>query len=77
MEKAEYLHTIENVIRSKGYYVATVLPGPQPGYAYTIGLTDKLGFEYVFCGGGNFSGNDLKSIIDVALEIKADKRFFD
>ncbi len=77
MEKADYLHNIENVIRSKGYYVATILPVPQPGYAYTVGLTETLGFEYVFCGRSNFSGDDLKLIIDVACEIKAYKNSAD
>lgn len=36
-----------------------------------------MGFEYVFCGGGNFSGDDLKLIIDAAYETNAAKNAVD
>lgn len=35
MEKGEFLENIEDIIKSKGYYVATILPGSQPAM-YTV-----------------------------------------
>jgi hypothetical protein len=64
MDKVKYLQNIKENIESKGYYITTVLPCPQPSFVYTIGLTTKIGYEIVFCGGANYAVDELKMIID-------------
>lgn len=53
----QVLKDIEIVIKQYGYFRYNVIQDLTPNYSYTIGLTDRLGFELV-AGGMNYFQSD-------------------
>jgi len=53
----------ENINRF-GYHVYVVSGEQQPRYAYTIGLSPKLGYEVIFAGGILFMYKEIGTIIN-------------
>jgi hypothetical protein len=54
---------IKSSIHSHGYHITIVQGGPDPRFAYTIGLYEKYGFEFVFAGGAFFTLDQVLSIM--------------
>lgn len=65
MNKKTYFSNVKKSIINNGYYIATVLAGPQPAFLYSIGLLNQFGFELAFCGGGNYTIKELEFIVDL------------
>jgi hypothetical protein len=53
------LGKITSSISKCGYHVTVVQGGPDPRFAYTIGLHEKVGFEVVFAGGAAFTFDEV------------------
>lgn len=51
MTRSEFLNIIETNIRENEYHLTLVNGGQHPEFSYTIGLTEKLGFELIIAGG--------------------------
>ena len=63
-EREKALLEIQQSINSKGFFTYIVEGGVDPRFAYTIGLSSKLGYELIFAGGAYFSKKDVRYIID-------------
>ncbi|WP_162852440.1 DUF4262 domain-containing protein [Dinghuibacter silviterrae] len=50
-ERPLFKKLIQSNIERYGFHITIVGSGIQPRFAYTIGLTELLGFELVFAGG--------------------------
>ncbi len=55
MTKAEALENIRTNISTHGRHIYLVTGGPDPRFAYTIGLKEKFGAELIFAGGAFYS----------------------
>lgn len=65
----QVLKDIEKVIKEYGYFRYNVIKELTPDYSYTIGLTDKLGFELIVGGMCFFqTNNQLQFIFDSIAE---------
>jgi hypothetical protein len=64
MEKNSFKKLIGANIEQFGFHITVVNSDAIPRYAYTIGLTDSLGFELVFAGGTHFLKDDLFEIFN-------------
>ena len=53
MEKDEFLNIIRANIDENDYHITLVNRGQNPDFSYSIGLTEKIGFELIIAGGGN------------------------
>ncbi|EGR0061514.1 TPA: DUF4262 domain-containing protein [Vibrio vulnificus] len=62
--KQEMHDKITSNISNYGYHVYIISGGQSPRYAYTIGLSQKIGQEIVLSGAAFFSNNEVKTIID-------------
>ena len=51
MTNKEFLDIIRKNIDKNGYHVTLVNGGQNPDFSYTIGLTERFGFELVIAGG--------------------------
>ncbi len=51
MTKKEFLNIIRKNIVNYGYHITLVNRGQNPDFSYSIGLTEKLGFELIIAGG--------------------------
>lgn len=51
MTNSEFLEIIKTNINSRDYHLTLVNGGQNPEYSYSIGLTEKFGFELVIAGG--------------------------
>ncbi len=51
MTNNEFLQLIRANICKNGYHLTLVTGGQSPRYSYSIGLTEKLGFELIIAGG--------------------------
>ncbi|MFV5703093.1 DUF4262 domain-containing protein [Flavobacterium sp. XS2P12] len=51
MTNSEFLDIIKTNIYNNGYHLTLVNGGQHPEFSYSIGLTEKLGFELVIAGG--------------------------
>ncbi|MFC3157162.1 DUF4262 domain-containing protein [Chryseobacterium arachidis] len=69
MDRNQYIENIKKVISTSGYYLTSVIPCPQPGFVYTIGLINSLKFELVFCGTANYDLPELQEIVDKVQEM--------
>ena len=58
------LRLIESNIAQYGYHVYIVSGGASPRYAYTIGLSDRIGSELILAGCIHYSAREAKRIID-------------
>ena len=50
-------------IRDYGYHVYVVSGGPTPRWAYTIGLSPRIGYELVFAGGATYPKSAVLEIL--------------
>lgn len=66
--KKRMLDKIKANIDQYGYHVYLITEGECPRFAYTVGLSEKLGMEVVFAGGCYFSVDEVKMIIDGAAK---------
>lgn len=64
MTNKEFLHIIRTNIDEIGYHLTLVNGGQHPDFSYSIGLTEKLGFELIIAGGGFLSMKENESIFD-------------
>jgi hypothetical protein len=62
------LEQIRENINRFGYHVYVVSGEQQPRYAYTIGLSPRLGYEVVFAGGILFMYKEIGTIIKAVVE---------
>lgn len=53
MENNEFLDLIKSGINKNNYHITLVTGGQHPRFSYSIGLTEKLGFELIIAGGFN------------------------
>ncbi|MHA4895360.1 DUF4262 domain-containing protein [Pedobacter sp. PWIIR3] len=53
MTKKEFLNIIRKNIVNNGYHITLVNGGQNPDFSYSIGLTEKIGFELIIAGGFN------------------------
>lgn len=51
MTNSEFLEIIKTNINNRDYHLTLVNGGQNPEYSYSIGLTEKFGFELVIAGG--------------------------
>lgn len=51
MTNSEFLEIIKTNINNKDYHLTLVNGGQNPEYSYSIGLTEKFGFELIIAGG--------------------------
>jgi hypothetical protein len=60
----EYLKAIYSNIKTFGYHLNIVSGNSQlPRFAYTIGLTETIGFEFIFAGGEIYKASEIEYII--------------
>lgn len=64
MTNEDFLKIIKADIDRDGYHLTFVNGGQNPDFSYSIGLTEKFGFELIVAGGGDMS-------------IKGNERLFD
>jgi hypothetical protein len=53
MTNAEFLDIIRKNIDKNGYHVTLVNGGQNPNFSYSIGLSERFGFELIIAGGFN------------------------
>lgn len=58
---------INKNIEKFGHHITVVTSGAEPRYAYTIGVTQKSGFELLFAGGLYFMYEEILEIINSAV----------
>lgn len=63
-----FKETIKSNISQHGHHVTIVKSDLQPRYAYTIGVTEKLGFELIFAGGIYYMSEDVLKIINYIVD---------
>jgi len=51
MTKAEFLDIIRKNINTNGYHITLVNGGQNPNFSYSIGLSERFGFELISAGG--------------------------
>jgi hypothetical protein len=73
MEK-EFKDLIRSNIDRYGYHITIVDGVPCPRFAYTIGLSETIGFELVFSGGYYYLKDDLFTIFNKFVEVLSPKR---
>ncbi len=61
--KAKALQRIRRAIARHGYFGYTVIGGPTPRWAYTIGLTESVGTELVLAGAVIYGVDDVAVIL--------------
>jgi Domain of unknown function (DUF4262) len=77
-DKKQFLELIQSNIDKYEFHVTTVTSMTPPRYAYTIGLSNLLGFELIFAGGIIFLKDDLSLIFDTIVEeLKTEKSMTD
>lgn len=70
-QREQFLNLIQANIDKYGYHLTIVNSSIEPRYAYTIGLTEVLGFELIFAGGIYYMKNDLYTIFaEIIKELK-------
>jgi hypothetical protein len=77
MTKREFLNIIRANISKSGYHLTLVNGEQHPDFSYSIGLTEKLGFELIIAG-GFISVKDNESLFDYVfnqLEYAVDSTF--
>ena len=62
--RKESLALIESNINKYGYHTTIVSSNTVPRYAYTIGLSEKFGFEFILAGAITFLKQDLHNIFN-------------
>lgn len=64
INRKEILKTIREKIEKYGWYQYCVIQSQAPRFCYTIGLSDKLGFELIFAGGYFYNNAEAMKIVD-------------
>jgi len=67
MANKEFLQIIRTNIDEIGYHLTLVNGGQHPDFSYSIGLTEKLGFELIIAGGGFISIEENESVFNGIL----------
>ena len=62
------LEMIRSNIAKYGHHIYLVLGGPSPRFAYTIGVSPKMGAELIFAGASFYLTEDVKRIINEIVE---------
>lgn len=69
MNKQDYIQLISNNIQRHGYHVYAITTNPKEfSYIYTIGLTEKFGFEMIMAGWIKLDVNSQSMIIKHIIE---------
>lgn len=63
MTRAEFLELISKNIKKSGFHLTSVIESTDPAFIYSIGLSEKLGYEIIFAGGAYFNKEQKSSII--------------
>lgn len=72
MTNKEFLDIIKSNIDKSGFHFTLVNGGQHPDFSYSIGLTEKLGFELIIAGGGFVPIKEIESIFEyLYLQLKA------
>ncbi len=66
--KRQFLDLIKSNIDKYEYHITRVISIIEPRYAYTIGLSELLGFELIFAGGIIFLNDDLSLIFSTIVK---------
>lgn len=64
MDRNQFIKEIQSNIDSAGHHVTIVIGGPEPRYAYTIGLWQKVGAELILAGGIYYLRKDIFAILN-------------
>ncbi|MEM1408182.1 MAG: DUF4262 domain-containing protein [Bacteroidota bacterium] len=67
-QRENYLDLIRSNIEDYGYHLYIVNSPTEPRYAYTIGLTQEIGFELIFAGGIFFMKKEVEKIIHLVAQ---------
>ncbi len=67
-EKSPFLELIRANIEKYGYQITLVTGGEVPRFAYTIGISQKIGAELIFAGGNFYSAEEIQQIINEIAE---------
>ncbi len=59
-----FLKVIGDNIERRGFHITLVSSDTEPRFAYTIGLTEKIGFELVLAGGFLYMANEVGRILN-------------
>ncbi len=59
---------IKDNINKHGYHITIVTDGAEPRYAYTVGVSEKIGFELIFAGGIYYMKDEVFEIIDSIID---------
>jgi hypothetical protein len=70
-ERVVALDRIRENIAQRGHHTYLVSGGPEPRFAYTIGLSETLGSELILAGASFYLNDEVADIVDgIALQIK-------
>lgn len=73
MNREGFVKGIEENITKYGFHLTIVSSATEPRYAYTIGLTEKIGAELIFAGGLIYLKDELDEIFtDIQLKFSRD-----
>ena len=64
MTNKKFLDVIKSNIDKQGFHITLVNGGQHPDFSYSIGLTEKLGFELIVAGGAFVSIKENESIFE-------------
>jgi hypothetical protein len=67
-DREKYLSQMAKNIEEYGFHLTCMNSATVPKYAYTVGLTPKLGIELVFAGGAYYLLSDLHDIFRVVAK---------
>lgn len=71
-DNSHAMDIIRSNITEHGYHIYAVSGGPHPRFIYTIGNTNKVGFEFICAGMGFYTARELvqtiKEIVDVLVD---------
>ena len=71
MTNKKFLDVIKSNIDKQGFHIMLVNGGQHPDFSYSIGLTEKLGFELIVAGGAFVSIKENESIFEyIYLELQ-------
>ena len=75
MTSHEARERIRRNIATHGHHTYLVSGAPTPRWAYTIGLSPRVGFELILAGASTFSKNEVLEIIGDLAANRLSKNF--